>query len=140
MNAHKNIRNASKMFIGFSILNLAYVSLLSIYSPQATMNYVATPLLNNDAISSIRGIYGGVGLVVTFTLIYLLLEDVRKGLVFLSLFWGAYSLSRIITIFVDGPLGTFGLQWLKVESTLCILALILLLFYDKTNAQVKSKI
>lgn len=126
MNAEKMIKTSSKIYIGFSILCLAYVSLLSIYSPQATMELVSTPLPNTDAISSIRGIYGGVGLVITFTLVYLLLNDVPKGLIFLSLFWFAYAVSRLITIWVDGPLGDFGSQWLLMESALGSLALGLL--------------
>lgn len=140
MNAQKIIKISSKIFIGFSILSLMYVSLLSIYSPQATMDLVSTALPNTDAISSIRGIYGGAGLVITVTLIYLLLKDVRKGLIFLSLFWAAYAISRIITILVDGPLGDFGSQWLKIESTLSMLALVLLILYNKTNGYVKTNI
>lgn len=140
MNAQKIIKISSRIYIGFSILSLMYVSLLSMYSPQATMDLVSTQLTNSDAISSIRGIYGGVGLVITITLIYLLLTDLTKGLVFLSLFWGSYAVSRIITICVNGPLGSFGSQWLKIEMVLCILALVLLLFYKKTNGQLKSTV
>jgi len=131
----KVIKISSQVYIGFSIFSLGYVSLLSMYSPQATMDLVATPLPNTDAISSIRGIYGGVGLVITLCLIYLLLNDIKKGLIFLSLFWGAYAVSRLITMGVDGPLGSFGSQWLVIESVFCILAFVLLLFYNKTQVQ-----
>jgi len=95
------------------------------------MDLVATQLSNTDAISSIRGIYGGVGLVICLSLVHLLLKDEKKALIFLSLFWLAYSISRLITILVDGPLGEFGSQWLVIESTLGILALVLLLFYRR---------
>jgi hypothetical protein len=132
MNAPKIIKIMSKLYIGFSILSLAYVSLLSIYSPQATMNLVGTPLPNTDAISSIRGIYGGVGLVITFTLIYFLLNDIKKGLIFLMCFWSAYAFSRLITIWVDGPLGDFGSQWLVIESSFGILAMVLLLLLQRS--------
>lgn len=131
MNAQKVIKISSQIYIGFSILSLAYVSLLSLYSPQATMDLVSTPLPNTDAISSIRGIYGGVGIVITVSLIYLLLKDIRKALLFLLLFWFAYAISRLITIKVDGALGDFGTQWLIIESFLGSIALILLLVSKK---------
>lgn len=135
MNVQKITTISSRIYIGFSALSLAYVSISSLYSPQNTMNLVATTLNNTDAISSIRGIYGGVGLVITITLVYLLINDIKKGLIFLSLFWIAYAVSRLITIWVDGPLGSFGSQWLIVETTLGILALLLLLLqvFKKSN-------
>jgi hypothetical protein len=85
------------------------------------MDLVKTNLPNADAMSSIRGIYGGVGLVITFQLVYLLFKDVQKGLLFLSLFWGAYAVSRLITIFTNGALGDFGNQWIVIETTFCVL-------------------
>jgi uncharacterized membrane protein len=131
MNSQKLIAAGSKTYVGLSILSLAYVSLLSIYSPQATMNLVATALPNTDAISSIRGIYGGVGLVITISLIYLLVKDLRKALIFLCMFWFAYALSRLLTLWVDGPLGAFGNQWLITESVLGLLALLCIVFYKQ---------
>jgi hypothetical protein len=131
MNVQKIAKISSQIFIGFSAFSVGYVALFALFSPQATMDLVATPLPNTDAISSIRGIYGGVGLVITIQLIYLLLKNYYKGLVFLSLFWGAYAISRLITIFVDGSLGEFGNQWIVIESTFSVIAIILLLVSKK---------
>ncbi|WP_294675599.1 DUF4345 domain-containing protein [uncultured Fluviicola sp.] len=131
MNAQKTVKLSSRIFIGFSAFSLGYVALLSLFSPQSTMDLVATTLPNTDAMSSIRGIYGGVGLVITIQLIYLLIKDYYKGLLFLSLFWGAYAVSRLITIFVDGSLGDFGNQWIMMESTFSVIALILLFVSKK---------
>lgn len=131
MNAQKIVKIGSQIFIGFSAFSLGYVALLSLFSPQSTMDLVATTLPNTDAISSIRGIYGGVGLVITIQLIYLLIKDYYKGLLFLSLFWGAYAISRMITIFVDGSLGDFGNQWIVIESTFSAIAVFLLLVSKK---------
>lgn len=50
----------SKIFIGICMLSLASVAFLSLFDPQAAMDLVQTPLPNNDALSSIRGVYGGV--------------------------------------------------------------------------------
>jgi hypothetical protein len=136
MKAQKVVKISSQIFVGLSILSLAYVSILSMYSPQATMSLVATPLPNNDAISSIRGIYGGVGLVITGTLVYLLFKDLQKGLIFLALFWLAYAISRLITILVDGPLGAFGSQWIVVESCFAVIAFVLLSLNSKTTQPV----
>ena len=135
MNSKKTTIVLSKVYIIICILSLAYVALLSLYHPQKTMDLVATDLANTDAISSIRGIYGGVGLVITLTLVYLLVTDVFKALIFLAFFWCAYAISRLITIYVDGPLGDFGTQWLVIESALCLIAVILLLYTRKMNGK-----
>lgn len=138
MNAKKIITVSSKVFIGFSIFSLGYVSILSLIDPQATMSLVATNLPNTDALSSIRGIYGGVAFVICLQLVYLLLKDPKKGLLFLIFFWGAYALSRLITIIVDGPLGDFGNQWIMTETTLSVLALILYLLFKKHGTPVNQ--
>ena len=65
MISQKAITISSKIFIGFSIVSVGYVSILSLLDPKSTMEMVNTSLNNNDAISSIRGIYGGVGIVIT---------------------------------------------------------------------------
>ena len=131
MNTQKTILISAKIFVGFSIFSVGYVSVLSLIDPQATMDLVNTQLNNTDAISSIRGIYGGVGMTITTFLIYLLFADLRKGLFFLSMFWGAYAISRMITIMTDGPLGDFGKQWLIIESTLFIIAVAILFLHKK---------
>lgn len=122
MEAQKKGQIISRIYIGFSILSLAYVSLLSLYSPQMTMDLVQTTLPNTDAMSSIRGIYGGVGMVIVATLVYLFVKDVRKGVRFLAVFWFAYLFSRLLTMWIDGPLGDFGKQWLVIESVMCLMA------------------
>ncbi|MGQ3015433.1 MAG: DUF4345 domain-containing protein [Flavobacteriales bacterium] len=134
MKNQKFIRIASRAFIVFSILSLSAVSLLSLYDPQATMDLVQVQLGNTDAASSIRGVYGGVGLSICAALVYLLLRDTRLGVRFLTLFWGMYALSRLITIFADGALGAFGSQWILIESLLCGTGLLLLLLTRRARA------
>mgnify|MGYP001944990670 CR=1 FL=1 len=125
MNMQKLIQTSGKVFTGFSILSIGYVSIFSLISPQGTMDLVQTTLPNTDAISSIRGIYGGVGMAVSISLIYLMLKENGKALIFLSLFWGAYAFSRVLTIMIDGELGAFGTQWLMIEGVLCLIGLLL---------------
>lgn len=131
MNKTKIINIVSAVFIAFSAFSLLMVSLMAIANPQSVMDLVQVKLPNNDSYSSIRGIYGGVGLVIIVQLVYLLVKDRKKALAFLSLFWGAYALSRLITIMAEGPLGDFGSQWLKIESVFCILSIILYTLYRK---------
>lgn len=71
MTTQKAIKIGNNLFVGISILGLTSVSLLSLFNPQATMDLVRVSLTNNDAISSIRGIYGGVGLTIVISLGYL---------------------------------------------------------------------
>lgn len=137
MNALKRVKIGSRIYIGFSAFSLGYVAVLSLFNPQATMDLVAPALPNTDAISSIRGIYGGVGLVITIQLIYLLVKNYYNGLLFLAMFWGAYALSRLITLLADGPLGDFGSQWIAIESVFCVLAVVLLLLSGKSGKTVQ---
>lgn len=126
---------AAKGFIFLSAISLVYVALLALWSPQSVMNLVSVKLENTDAISSIRGIYGGVGITIFLTLLYLGTNHVEKGLMFLSLFWGSYSLSRIITHMTEGALGDFGMQWLWIETSFCVIGVTLLIFGKKIKAQ-----
>lgn len=90
------------------------------------MDLVSVKLTNNDAFSSIRGIYGGVGMTIVLSLIYLVRKHRIEALLFLTVLWGLYAASRLITIVVEGPLGDFGTQWIITESVLCGIALLLL--------------
>ena len=119
---------ASKGFIIFSALSLLSVSVIAFNNPQAVMDLVQVQLKNTDAYSSIRGVYGGVGLTICISLFYLLKNDVTLALAFLSLLWGFYAFSRTITILVEGTLGNFGTQWLVIESILCIIGSMLYWF------------
>ncbi len=131
MNKNKIINITSVVFILFSAFSLLMVSLMAMANPQSVMDLVQVQLPNTDAYSSIRGIYGGVGLVIITQLIYLLIKDRKKALAFLSLFWGAYAVSRLITIAAEGALGAFGSQWLMIESVFCVLSVVLYTLYRK---------
>jgi hypothetical protein len=128
----------AKGFIFLSAFSLVYVASLALWSPQAVMDLVKVRLENTDAISSIRGVYGGVGITLFCLLLYFAMYELEKGLVFLSLFWGSYSLSRIITFFNDGSLGAFGTQWLWIETIFCVIGLSLLIFGKKIKSQVHA--
>lgn len=120
------LRIASFGFVIISALSILMVSLMAFLNPQSVMDLVAVKLTNTDAISSIRGIYGGAGLTIVIALAYLSRKDLREALGFLVLLWGFYALSRLITQLYEGPLGVFGKQWIVIESVFCGIALILL--------------
>jgi hypothetical protein len=126
------LKRAAQGFILLSALALLSVSLLAFSNPQSVMDLVRVELTNTDAFSSIRGVYGGVGLTLVISLLYLMIRDVTKGLAFLCLLWGSYALSRTITIFAEGALGAFGRQWLVIESLFFVIALTLLWVNRKT--------
>lgn len=134
MRTNKLVHLASTGLILLSAASLLSVSFMAFASPQAVMDLVQVQLTNTDAFSSIRGVYGGVGLALGISLLYLMVKDTRKGLAFLCLLWGFYAASRIITIFVEGRLGDFGTQWLVTESVLFGLAAGLLLARRKMAA------
>ena len=108
------------MTSAFSILS---VSLAAFFSPQTVMDLVQVELQNNDALSSIRGVYGGVGLSLFLLLIYFYRNDQLLGLKFLSILWGLYALSRLITIVLEGSLGQMGNTWLIMEAGFFTIAL-----------------
>lgn len=124
---------AGKSFIVLSSLALASVSFMALTSPQSVMDLVKVKLENTDAVSSIRGIYGGLGLAIIISLVYMGWKDTSKALAFLSMLWGFYALSRLITLLVEGPLGAFGNQWMVIESIFCAISLGLLYWNQKTN-------
>lgn len=131
MKKSKIIIISSKLFVALSGLSLLYVSILSILNPQATMDLVNITLPNTDAISSIRGIYGGAGLAITIGFIWVFFQKPEWSLKFLVLFWGGYALSRLLTILIDGRLGAFGNQWLIIESVFTLIAILLSIYYPK---------
>ena len=128
------LKRAAQGFILLSALALLSVSVMAFSNPQSVMDLVGVKLTNPDAFSSIRGVYGGVGATLVISLLYLMLWDVPKGLAFLSLLWGFYALSRLITVFAEGALGAFGQQWLLIESICCLMALGLLWANRKASA------
>lgn len=125
---------ATKSFIVLSALCLLAVSIMAFNNPQTVMNLIQVKLTTTDAYSSIRGVYGGVGITIFISLLYLLKNDVRLALLFLCMLWGFYACSRICTIVIEGKLGNFGSQWLLIESILFIIALVLYL----ANRSLKS--
>ncbi len=134
MKKEKLVRVAIIAFIVFSAFCLLIVSLMAFLNPQSVMDLVSVKLNNTDAYSSIRGIYGGVGLTMVISLLYLIKNHKKEALIFLTLLWGLYAISRLITIFVEGPLGDFGNQWIVTETILCAMAIVLLRFNKKLNS------
>ena len=134
MKTNKFLSRLAAGYVLFSVISVLSVSVMAFYSPQTVMNLVATNLPNNDAISSIRGVYGGVGFTIVLALIYTLRRSVAESLGFLSLFWGLYAASRLMTILADGQLGAFGTRWLLMESFFCLAALLLRFLMRRSGA------
>lgn len=127
----------TRIYLGFSLLSLLSVSLMALVNPQSVMDMVGVQLGNTDAISSIRGVYGGVGITICISILYLMIRHPEKGAAFLSLFWGAYAFSRLITQISDGPLGQFGNQWLLIESVMAMIGFGLWLALNSRRRQQK---
>jgi hypothetical protein len=102
-------------------------------NPQSVMDLVAVKLHNTDAYSSIRGVYGGVGLTLFITLLYTMRKNLLESLGLLSILWGLYALSRVATILKEGSLGAFGNQWLAIETSFFLISIPLYLL-NKTVA------
>lgn len=125
------IKGVSTAFILVCAFSLVSVSVMAFLNPQSVMDLVAVSLTNTDAFSSIRGVYGGAGMAMVILLIYLMRRNQQTALFFLSLLWGMYALSRGITIFVEGPLGDFGSQWIVIETCLFVIAVVLFMLTNK---------
>ncbi len=131
------VKFLSQGFILFSASALLIVSVMALMNPQSVMDLVKVELKNTDAISSIRGIYGGVGLSLVISLLYLMANNIPKGLLYLCMLWGLYAISRMITVLVEGALGDFGTNWLYMESVFFLISMILLLL-NKVKDAAKS--
>jgi hypothetical protein len=81
----KSINIISKGFILLSGLSLLSVSIMAFNNPQSVMDLVAVKLNNTDAYSSIRGVYGGVGLTLFITLLYTMRKNLLESLGLLSI-------------------------------------------------------
>lgn len=127
----------TRIYLGFSMLSLLSVSIMALFDPQSVMDMVRVNLNNNDAISSIRGVYGGVGITICLSILYLLIRHPEKGAGFLSIFWGSYAFSRLITMISDGPLGDFGNQWLMIETIMALIGLGLWLTLNSSKRKQK---
>lgn len=125
---------AAKSFIVLSALSLLSVSIMALHDPQAVMDLVQVKLTTTDAYSSIRGVYGGVGITICISLLYLLKNNLQLALAFLCMLWGFYACSRISTILIEGKLGAFGSQWLIIESILFIIGFTLYIFNRSLTA------
>ncbi|WP_247236596.1 DUF4345 domain-containing protein [Telluribacter sp. SYSU D00476] len=141
MKKQQLVNGLSKALLSLSALSIFSVCLMAFSDPQSVMDLVGVKLTNTDAYSSIRGVYGGVSLTIVVLLVYLLLRDVTRGLIFISILWGSYAVSRVTTILVEGSLGDFGQQWLVIESVLCACSLLLLFLKTRltTHPQAVSR-
>ena len=72
MKTNSIILFSGQVFILISALCFLGVSLMAFNSPQSVMDMVGVQLNNTDALSSIRGVYGGVGLTLAIALVYLM--------------------------------------------------------------------
>ena len=131
MKSHSIIRVLSKGFVLLSALSVLSVSIMVFQNPQAVMDLVSVKLNNTDAYSSIRGVYGGVGVTIFISLLYTMFKNIMESLGLLIVLWGLYAISRIITIFAEGNLGSFGNQWLMIELLFFSAAVVLLLLNKK---------
>lgn len=125
MKNNRIIDIATWAIVLISALGTLSVSLMALIDPQGVMAMVHTPLDNADAYSSVRGVFGGVGLTLAAIMVWVFRRDRTAGLGFIALFWGNYALCRALTIAMDGPLGAFGGQWIVIETMLALAALAL---------------
>ena len=93
---------------------------LAFADPRAVMALVQVELPNTDALSSVRGVFGGVGITLLLLLGHLWRQERRTAIGFLAVLWGLYAFSRALTIVLDGALGAFGTQWIAIETLLCL--------------------
>lgn len=127
----------SSGFVIISVISLLYVALMAFSDPQKVMDLVGVDLTNTDAYSSIRGVYGGVGLTISLFLLYLLKSQVNLALAFLAMLWGFYAFSRLLTIFIEGSLGAFGKQWIVIEFAFFLISSLLLIIRLRQKHEIR---
>jgi hypothetical protein len=135
MNSSKFIVRTSQAFILVSALSLASVSYMAWTDPRSVMALVNVKLDNPDALSSIRGVYGGAGSAMVIALIFLLRRNAAYALGFLTMLWGFYAIARVSTLVLEGSLGSFGRQWMLIETVLAIAAATLSVLYARRGGR-----
>ena len=119
MRTNRLLGIAAWTLIVISAISMGMVSAMAFLDPQSVMDLVQVELANTDAYSSIRGVYGGVGVTLLVVLLVLARRDRSEAMGFLGLLWGMYALSRVMTIAMEGALGAFGSRWILIETVLC---------------------
>jgi len=130
----------SKALVLLSAFIVLAVSLMAFQNPQGVMDLVSVKLNNADAYSSIRGVYGGVGVTIFISLLYTMRKNIQESLGLLVILWGLYAISRIMTIFTEGALGSFGTQWLTIETFLCLASAVLLVVNKRLAEKTTTRI
>lgn len=133
MQNNRIIGPATWAVVAVSALGTLSVSLMALLDPKGVMALVHTPLDNTDAYSSVRGVFGGVGITLAAIMVWVFRRDRTAALGFIALFWGNYALCRALTIAMDGPLGDFGSQWIGIETTLAVCALVVYMLRRRTG-------
>jgi len=70
MRTNRLLSISSWLLIGITVMGILSVSFMAFGDPQAVMDLVHVKLDNTDAYSSIRGVYGGVGIAILGVLLY----------------------------------------------------------------------
>lgn len=133
MKNHRSLELATWGLVIVSALGVLSVSLSALFDPKGVMALVHTPLDNTDAYSSVRGVFGGVGITLAAIMVWVFRRDRTATVGFIALFWGNYALCRALTIAVDGPLGDFGNRWIGIESALAVCALVVYALRRRAN-------
>ncbi len=126
----------ANLYALFCAALLLSLSLMAFGNPQSIMDLVHVELDNTDALSSIRGVYGGVGFTIVLSLLYLINNNTLWALLFLTIFWLSYVFARVMTIYEDGALGSFGNNWLKIEAVMSLIAFGLYLRLRKMDRRI----
>jgi hypothetical protein len=88
MKTSKFLEFATWTIVAISALGTLSVSLTALLDPAGVMALVHTPLDNTDAFSSIRGVFGGVGITLAAAMVWIFRRDRTAAMGFLAMFWG----------------------------------------------------
>lgn len=83
--------------------------------PSELLAVVGIPLDNPSALSSIRGIYGGLHIAFGAMMLWSLLKNPSVALLFVVIYTGGFTLGRWTAFALDGQPNAFVTTWMFVE-------------------------
>ncbi|HWJ29652.1 MAG TPA: DUF4345 family protein [Flavisolibacter sp.] len=121
------------LLVSFSATAILMASIMIFFHHQRVMNVLKVNLPGAYTRSFMLALYGIVGLAAGLSMIYIFIKNQRKGLSFLTLLWGFYAASRLMTILFNGSLNDFG-RWLFIDSMLFMVSVVLLLMQPERKS------
>jgi hypothetical protein len=118
----KIIKLSTRIFLGLMALAFCKVGIEALVNPVPVLANVQIELLNTNALSSMRAVYGGMHFVFGLFCLYGIFKNPASALGLIVLYTAGFVLGRLTGIIVDGTPDEFVTSWLATETVSLLIA------------------